>query len=64
MLYKLRKFRQENKIPVKKFLKFLGSEYDITYFRKEQGKYKFSLKEAYDISKEFNIPIEFFLEEN
>lgn len=62
MLYKLRKFRQENKIPVKSFLKLLGSEYDITYFRKEQGKNKFSLKEAYDISKKFNIPIEFFLE--
>lgn len=64
MLYKLRKFRQENKIPVKNFLKFLGSEYDITYFRKEQGKNKFSLKEAYRISKAFNIPIEFFLDDN
>lgn len=64
MLIKLREFRQKNKIPVKKFLKFLNSEYDITYFRKEQGKNNFSLKEAYNISKEFNIPIEFFLNDN
>ena len=64
MLYNLRKFRKENKIPVKNFLKFLNSEYEITYFRKEQGKNKFSLKEAYELSKEFNIPIEFFLNDN
>lgn len=64
VLIKLREFRQKNKIPVKKFLKFLDSEYDITYFRKEQGKSNFSLKEAYEISKEFNIPIEFFLNSN
>lgn len=64
MLIKLRKFRQKNKIPVKKFMKFLDSEYEYTYFRKEQGKIKFSLKEAYEISKAFNIPIEFFLNNN
>ncbi|MBR1884266.1 MAG: hypothetical protein IJ809_04970 [Clostridia bacterium] len=64
MLIQLRKFRQDNKIPVKEFLKFLGSEYDVTYFRKEQGKCKFTLKEAYDLSKNFNIPIEFFLNSN
>lgn len=64
MLIKLREFRQKNKIPVKKLLKFLNSEYEYTYFRKEQGKAKFSLKEAYEISKAFNIPIEFFLINN
>lgn len=64
MLNKLRKFRQENKIPVKAFLNVIGSEYDITYFRKEQGKNKFSLSEAYNLSKKFNIPIEFFLDSN
>lgn len=64
LLERLREFRQKNKIPVKEFLKVLGSEYDITYFRKEQGKYNFSLKEAYDLSKKFNIPIEFFLNNN
>lgn len=61
MLIKLREFRQKNKIPVKNFMKFLDSEYENTYFRKEQGKIKFSLKEAYEISKAFNIPLEFFL---
>ncbi len=61
MLTKLRDFRRKNNIPVKSFLKIIGSEYDITYFRKEQGKNKFSLKEAYECSKAFNIPIEFFL---
>ena len=64
MLKKLREFRKEKRIPVKSFLKIIGSEYDITYFRKEQGKANFSLREAYNISKEFNIPIEFFLNDN
>lgn len=64
MLEKLRKFRQDNKIPVKAFLKVIGSEYDITYFRKEQGKNKFTLNEAYNLSRKFNIPIEFFLDNN
>lgn len=64
MQKKLREFRQKNKIPVKKFLKIIGSEYDITYFRKEQGKNLFSLEEAYNLSKKLNIPIEFFLKEN
>lgn len=64
MLKQLREFRQRNKIPVKEFMNFLESEYEYTYFRKEQGKIKFSLKEAYDISKAFNIPIEFFLSNN
>ena len=64
MLTKLRKFRKENKIPVKKFLEVIGSEYEITYFRKEQGKSKFSLEEAYKLSNTFNIPLEFFMESN
>ena len=61
MLKQLRDFRQKSKIPVKAFLEVIGSEYDITYFRKEQGKCAFSLREAYNLSKKFNIPVEFFL---
>lgn len=61
MLEKLRKFRRDNKIPVKRFLKIIGSEYDITYFRKEQGKAPFTLLEAYKISNKFKIPIKFFI---
>lgn len=64
MQKRLRAYRKKNKIPVKKFLKIIGSEYDITYFRKEQGKSLFSLKEGYDLSTKLNIPIEFFLKED
>lgn len=64
MLDKLKEFRRINKIPVKEFLKIIGSEYDITYFRKEQGKSPFTLIEAYTMSKKYNIPIDFFIPNN
>lgn len=57
---KLKQFRKENKIPVKNFLKIIGSEYPITYFRKENGINPFTLKEAIEMSKKFKIPINFF----
>lgn len=64
MLTLLREFRRKNNIPVKDFLEIIGSEYPVTYFRKETGKNPFTLKEAYLLSKKFNIPIDFFLELN
>lgn len=60
MRERLRNFRKENKIPVSEFLKIIGSEYPITYFRKEQGKNPFTLNEALKLSEKFNIPINFF----
>lgn len=59
---KLREFRRNNKIPVKLFLEIIGSEYPITYYRKEQGVNPFTLNEAINLSEKFNIPIKFFNE--
>lgn len=64
MLIELRKARQKKKIPVKKMLEIIGSKYDITYFRKEQGKAPFTLKEAYAISQKYKIPLKFFIPED
>jgi putative transcriptional regulator len=58
MHIKLRKLRNSTGIPVRELRDVLRLKTDAAYYKKENGKIKFSLEEAKAIADKFNMTID------